>query len=454
MWWGYTPAIDFQEYLIETKGVEIPVLNILVVYGADARHILQTVAKKYRHPRRKINFYVVEPLVDFVAKQMLLLTAALEPPHVLGLQEKARLWMEIYGNLLVRPSTVNYIVQKSRQLVLMVTDESYLDFRLPLVRLNFMKFKELDALESIFHFWQNNTLFNSVFMWDIRLRRSLGVRYDHRDGVFDWDYQMQLKPKPGGERVNYQEYKHWRETGVAFTWIETENTEPNLTFASGVSAKGEKLVSLGYLGDIMNGPFLGFGIESEDTDMLRMSNGVCMKRSADIMERNLLRLFYEIEQGKAYEHRAGGDEEELGVVIREMNKLDVAKAGDSVSPRETGRDINKKKETYSALYIPKAQVHFLPCKSLNQFPQTSKFQNFFNMVYISSTAVKNFGPHLNGLIQENASIMIESKKYIIGIEKEEMEKFVDSVNELAEKNHWQLHVPFDPLKDNLALFKK
>lgn len=67
-------------------------------------------------------------------------------------------------------------------------------------------------------------------------------RYDHRDGAFDWDYQMQLKAKPGGERVNYQEYKHWRETGVAFTWIETENTEPNLTFASGVASKGEKLV--------------------------------------------------------------------------------------------------------------------------------------------------------------------------------------------------------------------
>lgn len=74
MWWGYSPAIDFQNYLVETKGVDIPVLNILVVNGADARHILQTLAKRYEHPSRKINFYVVEPLVDFVAKQMLLLT--------------------------------------------------------------------------------------------------------------------------------------------------------------------------------------------------------------------------------------------------------------------------------------------------------------------------------------------------------------------------------------------
>lgn len=86
--------------------------------------------------------------------------------------------MEIYGNLLVRPPTVDYIIQKSRQLILMVTDESYLDFRLPLVKLGCMKFKEMDALENTFHFWMNNALFNVVHMWDVRLRRSLGVRYD------------------------------------------------------------------------------------------------------------------------------------------------------------------------------------------------------------------------------------------------------------------------------------
>lgn len=108
---------------------------------------------------------------------MIFLTAALEPPLVLGLQEKTRLWMELYGNLLVRPTTVHYIMLKSRQLSLMVTDESYLDFRLPLVKLGHMKFKEMDALENTFHFWMNNALFNVVHMWDIRLRRSLGVRF-------------------------------------------------------------------------------------------------------------------------------------------------------------------------------------------------------------------------------------------------------------------------------------
>uniref|UniRef100_A0A8D8YTG2 Dynein assembly factor 3, axonemal n=1 Tax=Cacopsylla melanoneura TaxID=428564 RepID=A0A8D8YTG2_9HEMI len=454
MWWGYTPAIDLQDYLIETKGEEIPVLNILVIYGADARHILQTLAKKYKHPTRKIHFYVIEPLVDFLAKQMLLLTAALEPPQALGLQEKVRLFMEIYGNLLVRPPTVNYIIQKSRQLIHMVTDESFLDFRLPLVKLNMMKFKEIDALQNTFQFWFNNTLFNVVHMWDIRLRRSLGVRYDHRDGAFDWDYQMQLKSKPGGERVNYQEYKHWRETGVAFTWLETENTEPNLTFATGVLAKGEKLVSQGYLGDITNGPFLGFGIDCEDKDLLKTANGICVKRSADIMERNLLRLFYELEQGKEYEHCAGGVDDELGVVIRDISKVDVNKVGDVVSPREKPRDITKKKETYSALYIPKAQVHFLPCTSLHQFPQSSKFKNFFNMVYMSSTAVKMIGTHLNQLIEDNASVLIESKKYIVGIGKDEMSKFVDSVNELAKQNGWQPCKPFDVNTDSLAWFRK
>lgn len=215
-------------------------------------------------------------------------------------------------------------------------------------------------------------------------------------------------------------------------------------------------MSHGYLGDIINGPYLGFGIETEDKDLLRTSNGICIKRSADIMERNLLRLFYEIEENKPYEHVSGGGDEELGVVIREINKVDVNKLGDtreSLSPREGVRD-TKKKETYSAQYIPKVQVHFLPCNSLHQFPQASKFENFFNVVYLSSTAVKMFNPHLNSLIQEDASILVESKKYIVGIGKEEMDKFVDSVNELGERCGWENRGPFDPFKDNFALFKK
>ena len=48
-------------------------------------------------------------------------------------------------------------------------------------------------------------LLTCTFMWsathrDHRLRHHLGTRYDTRDGVFDWDYHMQLAERVGTHR--------------------------------------------------------------------------------------------------------------------------------------------------------------------------------------------------------------------------------------------------------------
>jgi dynein assembly factor 3 len=50
------------------------------------------------------------------------LTIALEPPEELDLQDRTRLFLEIYGNSLVRPANVNFIAKKSTQFVHMVRD--------------------------------------------------------------------------------------------------------------------------------------------------------------------------------------------------------------------------------------------------------------------------------------------------------------------------------------------
>ena len=88
---------------------------------------MKTLAQTYRHENNlKINFYVYEASLDLVARQVMLLTIALEPPEELGLQDKTRLFFELYGNSLVRPTTATFIARKSAQFVHMVTD---LDFQ-------------------------------------------------------------------------------------------------------------------------------------------------------------------------------------------------------------------------------------------------------------------------------------------------------------------------------------
>lgn len=51
MFWGITPVLDLlQEYKTCTNPKSIPEeLNVLIIGGADSRHILNTLAKRYRH---------------------------------------------------------------------------------------------------------------------------------------------------------------------------------------------------------------------------------------------------------------------------------------------------------------------------------------------------------------------------------------------------------------------
>jgi dynein assembly factor 3 len=113
-----------------------------------------------------------------------------------------------------------------------------------------LKYKERDYLENVFKFWQlPKTRFPILQHWDKRLRKHLGTRYDSRAGVFDWDYYMRLKPL-GAEHITPREYKNWRGSGVAFTWLETEVTEPNLTLATGVIQVDDESVLLNFINSV------------------------------------------------------------------------------------------------------------------------------------------------------------------------------------------------------------
>nr|CAD7587518.1 unnamed protein product [Timema genevievae] len=204
MYWGYSPALDLQTEW-EQRGLSgsTDELRILIVGASDGRHILKTLAQSHSHANRKLIFHVMEGSLELMARQMMLLTVALEPSQVLGLHEKTRLFLDIYGNILVRPNSARYVADKATQLIHMVTDPDYRQARMPLLKLDRLKYKERDYLENILKFWQKdgNNIFHPRAHWDSRLRRHLGTRYDSKEGIFDWDYHMRLRPL-GGERIN------------------------------------------------------------------------------------------------------------------------------------------------------------------------------------------------------------------------------------------------------------
>lgn len=247
-WWGFSPGLDLVEnYILLPNAGSASEVNILIVGGADLRHILLTLSRRERHCKRfsddkkvKLNFYILENNLENYARSLLLMALSLELSSTMGLQEKVEMFAEVLGNTLVRQQTASYVQFMANEMVKMVTDFDYLHSKLPFFDLDILKYKERDMLEGIFKLWRKpeSNIFDIAQCWDLRVRQHLGTRYDSSKGVFDWDYSMKLCDR-GGEILGSRNYVRWRKTGVAFELRDGTYDVPNKTLASGMIFKVE-----------------------------------------------------------------------------------------------------------------------------------------------------------------------------------------------------------------------
>ncbi|KFB48714.1 AGAP007214-PA-like protein [Anopheles sinensis] len=353
MFWGFCEALDLvEEYKkILPKDTPLPdTLDILLFGSGDPRHILATAATLWRNPQVKVNFYIVEGCIELIARHMLLVAIALEDPEHLSIRGKTHLFMDLFGNSLIRPYSTAYLNSKAKVLTNIVTDPEYAERYSPIFNYEALKYKERDQLEDVFRFWTNarEHVFNISRYWEDRTRTQLGVRYDHRNGAFDWDLQMRLREN-GAKQICPQEYKHWRETGIAFTFPEYEQSDPNKTFAVGLVRKGKTFHHRGSVGDNSTGPFISFGQRCPEERLTRSKHGVNDFRSTDITERNIMQIMYEIKERQAYQFDPK-DIHQYG-----PHKLD------------TGKNLNKHEARSEVLEAARYDGPMIGCENLKIF---------------------------------------------------------------------------------------
>lgn len=426
-------------------------LNFLVVGGCDARHLIRTLSQAYKHTRRYMNLFVVDGCPELIARQILLMSLALQKTSRCGLLEKTRRLLEIYGNMLLRPSTSRYMIAKARQLVGMITNPEFMNCLLPCVSIEQMKYRERDYLENLMNFWMtgNTNQFNACELWEHRVRRSLGVRYDCRVGVFDWDYHMRLKEI--ASQICFPEYKHFREHGVAFTWLETEVCRPNVSLGAGVYKCGDRFLHRGYLGDIVTSPFIAYGLDCEDQDMLMSEHGVNHKRSTDVSERNLMRMLYELENRQKFDAAAMNldTKQNLGMVV--LNNID---AKISESGPEAPLILREDRDTY--INVDYGKVHFLSLSALDHYPHKPQFQGLFHGVFVGQNILNYIKPSIWSMARDDAVVIMESRKYMVELKRDSVKEFGDQIQQAATAAQCEMIKPFDPEKDDFAkyLFKR
>uniref|UniRef100_A0A8C2MV21 Dynein axonemal assembly factor 3 n=1 Tax=Cricetulus griseus TaxID=10029 RepID=A0A8C2MV21_CRIGR len=434
-WWGMSPALDLQaesppvdpESQAETEH-KIPELDALLLGSVDGRHVLRTLSRAALWPLRRFNFYVLENNLEAVARHMLIVSLALEDPEKMGLQERCETFLELWGNALLRPSVAAFVRAQASRLAHLVPEPDLLEEQLPWLSLRPLKFRERDALEGVFRFWSGGEKGPEVFpmsrLWDSRLRHYLGSRYDARRGVADWDLRMKLQDR-GAQVIHIQEFRRWRDTGVAFELRDSSAYQvPNRTLASGrlLSHRGERVAARGYWGDIATGPFVAFGIESDDQSLLRTSNGQPVKTASEITQHNVTEIFREVAAWRG--------------------------------PRAIQGYLEEKPSPESdAPTLEPFTMHFLPLDSSQTLHHKTCYKGRFQLLYVSCGMVHLLSPELGACVAPGGNLVVELARYLVDLRSKELKAFSDRVGEMARVAGFAPHPGATP-SENFARFYK
>lgn len=436
-WWGFSPALDlisFLENLQQSLPVAGNTLNILLVGGADLRHVMQTLAKTHQKQNLNLHFYIIESNLEVLSRHMLFLSLLAEPPHKIGLREKTELFLELYGNTLIRSHTVQYIRETANILIKMITDMDYLQTILPILDVSLLKFKERDMMEGIFKFWRNpdEKSFEIEHHWENRLRHYLAQRYDSRSGVFDWDYHMKLQEM--APTISMREYGHWREVGVAFQLRDDapyENTNRTLASGSVIKHRQEQIACRGYWGDIVNSPYITFGTVCENKDMLKKANEKYTKSCQEICEYNVQTLIHILLIG-APPSFPPPPSSSNGVTLEVTEEVE-----DEIKDE---REKDAYNTSGSPLLNGTCRITFLPLNSANEIGKKGKFQKLFHCAFFSNSMVHNLLGGIEATFTDDCVLICETTRYMVDLKDEHNDMYVKKITGMADSIGYKNHI--------------
>ena len=345
-----------------------------MIGAGGPRHVLKTAAHAAgAATSRGVDLYVVEGRAECQARHLLFI--ALMTDEELPRGERMEMYLELYGNVRLRERTTEYLTGLVAHLRKFVADDE--PWRLgEYVDLSHLKFKERDALEDVFRSWLPDVEFDVRMLRDERMRRYYAERYDHRSNLFDWDLSMKLVPM-GHSIVHRHHWSFWRENGQAFHVRDSDYPDPNRTMLT--FAKHKSVAVRGFWGDIVNSPYIAFGLEADDASLFEKRSEQHVKSATDVSEYNVDKL---------------------------LGMLEAAEPG-------------------------RWKVHLLGWMGADMaatMAKKAKYQNRFDVVYTGSQAVQIAAQSaLRPCLRPGAAAVVETCRYLLDLRDEQKDAYVEKV---------------------------
>ena len=136
-----------------------------------------------------LNIYIHEKQKENICRAILFLTIMCEKQ--LSMRERQELFLDLYGNALIRDKSAAYLEGIVKELIQLVTEDHRCASPIKdLVSLEQLSFKDRDEMEEIFSSYLKKHPFDMERLRDQRLRHHFADRYDFRRNAVDWDFQF------------------------------------------------------------------------------------------------------------------------------------------------------------------------------------------------------------------------------------------------------------------------
>ncbi|XP_054711380.1 dynein axonemal assembly factor 3-like [Uloborus diversus] len=310
--WPLVPAIDLQALARNRKSdedVESTVetskelgnnsankeLNCLII-GDGIGCLVETLSHMHKHKANVLNFYVSGSCPESLTRVLLLLSLCRDMTPKISLLERAEMFLEIFGNSLLRRSTAAYVEEMSQTILGEITSEEHDHISASMVFKKYLKQRDIDEIVEVLTYLKDKEKSYCVEnAWDSALRTYYRTRYDNRRNLFDYNFNMKLEKYP---IINIRKYIEWCETGTAFKFRKAKFNVPNKTLCIRKFGNRNKFVkgdeiSKSYFGDIATSPYLTFGVECSNKDFFKKVNNEYVQTSEDISKYNLLEMLSE-----------------------------------------------------------------------------------------------------------------------------------------------------------------
>mmetsp|Transcript_15660 Transcript_15660/g.27320 ORF Transcript_15660/g.27320 Transcript_15660/m.27320 type:complete len:475 (+) Transcript_15660:274-1698(+) len=444
-YWGMSPAVDLlQAYRELCQGGDVQgggeELKILVLGAGDIGHAIKTAAACRRENKNtKVKIYMYDSPVECLARHLGLL--AILTDWQVPVRLRANTFLEVFGNCLVQERTSKYIGELGEKLVKFVCNDEGTLRRL--VDLSLLKHRDADALEKIFKSWGDNVAFDMKTLRDDRLRALHKERYDNRVGLVDWDYQSGVKPT--ASIIHSQQYRKWRDTGVAFEFGDQTYTMSNRTMASYAEGKanGKSQLRRGFWSDVVVGPYASFGISCDQPnqhakDLFQIqSKGTATEQhrhtAVHVSVYNILSYLHEIETGKVYQMTkahdifSGLDKTNMSCTPEaDTQQCDPTQHPQHEFAMDCAKNIMEMKD-----YIT---IVLMTGQKFDATFDKPKFNNHFDMIWVSNQHAHLVAdPVFSKLIQKGKPILLETARNMAMLKLEQKKEFVKKLRVLSGK---------------------